>query len=131
MREDGPGKGPDPLRIPESVSGRGGVRTHDPRLRRPVLYPAELRARVPWHEAPEGAPGRANVCRDGRGGVKGDDDRDRARRERYEGATCGGERSGDGSDRAPEALARRGPGLARRVLRFTAAGGTLPGEGPT
>lgn len=27
-------------------SGRGGDRTHNPRLRRPVLYPIELLARV-------------------------------------------------------------------------------------
>jgi hypothetical protein len=27
------------------IGGRHGIRTHDPRLRRPVLYPAELTAR--------------------------------------------------------------------------------------
>ncbi len=29
----------------EVIGGRHGIRTHDPRLRRPVLYPSELTAR--------------------------------------------------------------------------------------
>src|ERR1700677_1547421 len=29
---------------PCEIGAPGGIRTHDPRLRRPILYPAELRA---------------------------------------------------------------------------------------
>jgi hypothetical protein len=36
------------------IGRRGRTRTCDPRLRRPVLYPAELRAREP-HYRPSGA----------------------------------------------------------------------------
>lgn len=28
------------------VNVRGGIRTHDPRIRNPVLYPAELRRHI-------------------------------------------------------------------------------------
>ncbi len=34
------------LTVPYITGGRGGIRTRDPWLRRPVLYPAELPALI-------------------------------------------------------------------------------------
>lgn len=34
------------VRFDENNGGRHGIRTHDPRLRRPVLYPTELTAHL-------------------------------------------------------------------------------------
>ena len=35
-----------------TIGAPGGIRTHDPRLRRPILYPAELRAQDMQHNSP-------------------------------------------------------------------------------
>jgi len=43
---DGIAAGPQNAQIPEKNGAPGGNRTPDPRLRRPMLYPTELRARV-------------------------------------------------------------------------------------
>ena len=44
---EGPGgKGGGPTKAPKTFGTPGGIRTPDPRLRRPMLYPTELRARV-------------------------------------------------------------------------------------
>ncbi len=42
---DGEGKNWEDAEAPERIGAPGGIRTPDPRLRRPMLYPTELRAR--------------------------------------------------------------------------------------
>ena len=55
--------------MPEKIGAPGGIRTPDPRLRRPMLYPPELRARAwiiasygtlsnPRGDAPENVPAK-------------------------------------------------------------------------
>ena len=58
-RGDGGPVGPV-MRCSYEPGARGGIRTHDLRLRRPTLYPAELRARLPV-ETDQSAPRGARI----------------------------------------------------------------------